>query len=47
VAHWVMSRNVMVFMIPAVSGDAMVHRSSIRLSDYPEYLDGLILQGGS
>ena len=47
VAHWVMSREVMVFMIPAVSGDAMVHRSSIRLSDYPEYLDGLILQGGA
>lgn len=46
VAHWVMSRNVMVFMIPAVSGDAIVHRSSIRLSDYPDYLDGLILQGG-
>ncbi len=47
VAHWVMSREVMVFMIPAVSGDAMVHRSSIRLSDYPQYLDGLILQGGA
>ncbi len=47
VAHWVMSRNVMVFMIPAVSGDAIVHRSSIRLSDYPDHLDGLILQGGA
>ena len=47
VAHWVMSREVMVFMIPAVSGDGMVHRSSIRLSDYPQYLDGLILQGGA
>lgn len=47
VAHWVMSRDVMVFMIPAVSGDGIVHRSSIRLSDYPEYLDGLILQGGA
>lgn len=47
VAHWVMSREVMVFMIPAVSGDGIVHRSSIRLSDYPQYLDGLILQGGA
>ena len=47
VAHWVMSRDVMVFMIPAVSGDAVLHRSSIRLSDYPQYLDGLILQGGA
>ena len=47
VAHWAMSRDVMVFMIPAVSGDGIVNRSSIRLSDYPEYLDGLILQGGA
>jgi hypothetical protein len=42
VAHWVMSREVMVFMIPSVSGDGVVHRSSIRLSDYPQYLDGLV-----
>ena len=47
VAHWVMSRDVMVFMIPSVSGDGVVHRSSIRLRDYPEYLDGLVLQGGA
>lgn len=37
----------MVFMIPSVSGDGIVHRSSIRLSDYPQYLDGLVLQGGA
>lgn len=47
VAHWVMSREVMVFMIPSVSGDGLLHRSSIRLSDYPQYLDGLVLQGGA
>jgi len=47
VAHWVMSREVMVFMIPSVSGDGVVHRSRIRLSDYPQYLDGLVLQGGA
>ncbi|WP_336511584.1 gamma-glutamyl-gamma-aminobutyrate hydrolase family protein [Candidatus Accumulibacter phosphatis] len=47
VAHWVMARDVMVFMIPAVSGDGIVNRSSIRLSDYAEYLDGLLLQGGA
>jgi putative glutamine amidotransferase len=47
VAHWVMSRDVMVFMIPSVCGDGIVHRSSIRLSDYPQYLDGLVLQGGA
>ena len=47
VAHWVMSREVMVFMIPSVSGDGQVHRSNIRLSDYAQYLDGLVLQGGT
>jgi putative glutamine amidotransferase len=47
VAHWVMSREVMVLMIPSVSGDGIVHRSRIRLSDYPQYLDGLVLQGGA
>ena len=47
VAHWVMSREVMVLMIPSVSGDGIVHRSSLRLSDYPQYLDGLVLQGGA
>ena len=47
VAHWVMSREVMVLMIPSVSGDGIIHRSSIRLSDYPQYLDGLVLQGGA
>lgn len=47
VAHWVMSREVMVLMIPSVSGDGIVHRSRIRLSDYSEYLDGLVLQGGA
>ncbi len=36
-----------LLMIPAVCGDSVVHRSSIRLSDYPQYLDGLILQGGA
>lgn len=47
VAHWVMSRETMVLMIPAVCGDGVVNRSSFRLPDYAEYLDGLILQGGA
>jgi putative glutamine amidotransferase len=47
VAHWVMSRDVMVFMIPSVNCDGQVYRSNIRLSDYAEYLDGLVLQGGA
>lgn len=47
VAHWVMSRDVLVFMIPSVSSDDLVHRSSIRLSNYPQPLDGLVLQSGA
>lgn len=47
VAHWVMSRDVMVSMIPTIAGDAMLLRSNIRLSDYAEHFDGLVLQGGA
>ena len=46
-AHWVMSRDVLVFMIPSVDKDGIIHRSNIRLSDYAKHLDGLILQGGA
>lgn len=46
-AHWVMSRDVMVFMIPTIASDGILARSSIRLSDYAEHLDGLVLQGGA
>lgn len=47
VAHWVMSRDVLVFMVPSVDKDGLIHRSNIRLSDYAKHLDGLVLQGGS
>jgi gamma-glutamyl-gamma-aminobutyrate hydrolase PuuD len=47
VAHWVMSRDVLVFMIPSVDKDGILHRSNIRLSDYAKHLDGLVLQGGA
>jgi gamma-glutamyl-gamma-aminobutyrate hydrolase PuuD len=46
-AHWVMSRDVLVFMVPSVDKDGLIHRSSIRLSDYAKHLDGLVLQGGA
>ena len=46
VAHWVMSRDVLVFMVPSVDKDGIIHRSNIRLSDYARHLDGLVLQGG-
>ena len=47
VAHWVMSRDVLVFMVPSVDKEGIIHRSNIRLSDYARHLDGLVLQGGS
>ena len=47
VAHWVMSRDVLVFMVPTVDKDGLIHRSEVRLADYARVLDGLVLQGGA
>ncbi|KMQ77911.1 Para-aminobenzoate synthase, amidotransferase component [Candidatus Burkholderia pumila] len=47
IAHWVMSRDVLVFMIPTVGTQGMLHPSNIRLRDYAKHLDGLLLQGGA
>ena len=47
IAHWVMSRDVLVFMIPTVNTNGMIHPSNIRLRDYAKHLDGLVLQGGA
>jgi gamma-glutamyl-gamma-aminobutyrate hydrolase PuuD len=43
-AHWVMSRNVLAFMIPTVSTNNL---ASISIRDYAANLDGLVLQSGS
>lgn len=42
-----MSRDVLVFMIPTVGHQGMLHPSNIRLRDYAKHLDGLLLQGGA
>ena len=47
VANWVMSRDVMVFMLPMVVGGTMVSRGNLKLSDYVLQVDGLVLQGGA
>jgi len=47
VAHWVMSRDVLGVMIPAVDSDSLVRRSDMSLHRYAEMLDGLVLQGGT
>jgi len=47
VAHWVLSRNCIVLMIPSITRDGDLFRSDIRLRDYVGCLDGLVLQGGA
>lgn len=47
IAQWVMSRDVLVFMIPTVNTNGLVHPSNVRLRDYAKHLDGLVLQGGA
>jgi len=42
-----MARDVVVLMVPSVLQDGALMRSNIRLRDYAEYIDGLILQGGA
>jgi putative glutamine amidotransferase len=47
VAHWVISANVLVFMIPQIESEGLIKRSDMRLYHYAEALDGLVLQGGA
>jgi putative glutamine amidotransferase len=47
IAQWVMSRDVLVFMIPTVNTNGLLRPSNIKLRDYAKHLDGLVLQGGA
>lgn len=47
IAHWVMSRDVLVFMVPTVNTSGLLHPSNITLHHYARQLDGLVLQGGA
>ena len=47
IAQWVMSRDVLVFMIPTVNTNGLLHPSNITLRHYARHLDGLVLQGGA
>jgi putative glutamine amidotransferase len=46
VAHWIMRRRALAFMLPAIETGG-VERSSVRISDYVKEIDGLVLQGGA
>ncbi|MBH9551489.1 gamma-glutamyl-gamma-aminobutyrate hydrolase family protein [Inhella gelatinilytica] len=47
IAHWVLGRGALVFMIPALGQGAEVERRQIALGEYAAALDGLVLQGGA
>jgi gamma-glutamyl-gamma-aminobutyrate hydrolase PuuD len=46
-AQWVMSRDVLVFMVPTVNTNGLLHPSNITMRHYARHLDGLVLQGGA
>ncbi|MBA4141771.1 MAG: gamma-glutamyl-gamma-aminobutyrate hydrolase family protein [Nitrosospira sp.] len=46
VAHWIMRRHALVFMLPALESGG-IERSHVRVSDYVKEIDGLVLQGGA
>jgi putative glutamine amidotransferase len=47
VAHWLMTANALVFMLPSIERGGLLRRGNIRVADYVESLDGLVLQGGA
>jgi putative glutamine amidotransferase len=47
IAHWVMSADVMTFMIPAISKETPHGPDRLKVDHYADHLDGLVLQGGA
>jgi putative glutamine amidotransferase len=47
VAHWVLAKDVLAVMIPAIESDGLIQRSEMSLASYAKHLDGLVLQGGA
>jgi putative glutamine amidotransferase len=47
VAHWLMQRDVLAFMIPSPHGGTRRESSRVTLDAYANELDGLVLMGGS
>jgi len=47
VAHWIMRRGVLVFMVPTIDSSASIGRDAVSVRDYVAELDGLVLQGGA
>lgn len=47
VAHWIMRRGALVFMVPTLDSTSGIDRADISMRDYVAELDGLVLQGGA
>jgi putative glutamine amidotransferase len=47
VAQWVLSRDALAVMIPAIESEGLIRRSEMSLAAYAEQLDALVLQGGA
>jgi len=47
VAHWLMQRDVLAFMVPSPEGRTRRPGSRTTLDAYAEELDGLVLMGGA
>lgn len=47
VAHWVLAKDVLAVMIPAIESEGLIGRGDMSLASYAEHLDGLVLQGGA
>ena len=47
VAHWLMQRDVLAFMVPSPDGSTRRPGSGVTVDDYARELDALVLMGGS
>jgi putative glutamine amidotransferase len=47
VVHWLMTSDTIVFMVPSVSAGDAPRRGTVRIAEYAQELDGLVLQGGA
>src|SRR5258705_3054838 len=47
VAHWLMQRDVLAFMVPSPDGSTRRASSAVTVDDYARELDALVLMGGS
>ena len=47
VAHWLMQRHVLAFMVPSPDGTTRRSGSAVTVADYASELDALVLMGGS